>query len=68
MTLDPRISLFLNVAVAVLTALGAYSDVIGPQGATAIAILATVANAVLHAIPSESTPAAKASFYLGPKT
>ncbi len=67
MTLDPRISLYLNIAVAVLTALGAYSDVIGPEGTTIIVMLTAIGNAILHAIPSESTPAAKASFYLGPK-
>jgi hypothetical protein len=67
MTLDPRVSLYLNVAIAILTAIGAYSDVVGPEGVTTIAILVSILNAILHAIPSQSTPAAKASFYLGPK-
>ena len=67
MTLDPRVSLFLNVAIAILTVLGAYTDAIGPEGATIVGVLTAVVNAILHAIPSQSTPAAKASFYLGPK-
>lgn len=68
MTLDPRISLYLNIAVAVLTALGAYADTFGPQGVMIIALLTAIGNAVLHAIPSASTPAAQQAFYLGPKS
>lgn len=67
MTLDPRISLFLNIAIGILTALGAYANAIGPTGATIIGILTAVFNAILHAIPSQSTPDAAKTFYLGPK-
>jgi hypothetical protein len=67
MTLDPRISLYLNIVVGLLTALGAYASAFGPTGATVIGLLLAVANAVLHAIPSQNTPDAAKTFYLGPK-
>jgi len=68
MTLDPRISLYLNIAVGLLTALGAYADIFGPKGAVIIGALVAAGNAILHAIPSQSTPEAAKTFYLGPKT
>jgi hypothetical protein len=68
MILDPRISLYLNIAVAILTTLGAYENAFGPTGALIIGVLTAVGNAVLHAIPSASTPAAAQTFYLGPKS
>jgi hypothetical protein len=75
MTLDPRVSVYLNVALAVVIALlggtAMYTDLFGPTATVKIlaclGILSLVLNAILHSIPSQSTPQAMKSFYLGPK-
>lgn len=76
MTIDPRVSFWMNVFAAVmLFTTGASADltaIFGNQVASIIihicaylgGIIAAV-NAILHAIPSK--PGATAEFYLGPK-
>lgn len=78
MTIDPRIGMWLSIAlaaIAFLTTAGAELTTIFGQ-ATANAILAgcgllmglgNAINAVLHAIPSVSGSAGAAQFPLGPK-
>ena len=79
MTIDPRWSFWLSIGLAVLgflTGAGAQLADLGLEPTTTKAILAVIAlllgvgnalNAVLAAIPSESTPEARKNFYLGPK-
>jgi hypothetical protein len=79
MTLDPRWSFWLSVALAVLAFLsgagGQFTDLgLPPAEVKAILALVTIflglgnaVNAVLAAIPSPSDDASKAKFYLGPK-
>lgn len=79
MTLDPRYSFWLSVALAVLGFLsgaGAQFTDLGLSPGEVKAILAADAlvlgignalNAVLAAIPSPSDPASMSKFYLGPK-
>ena len=70
MTLDPRVSIYLNVISGILLALiggTAYWQVIFDAHTTAIilaglSLLLLAVNAVLHMIPSKSD----ASFPLGP--
>jgi len=78
LTLDPRVGFYFSIVLAICTALAAlgtqYTTLFGE--ATADKILAGMAianavggavNAILHAIPSGSTPADQAKFMLGPK-
>ncbi len=73
MTLDPRISVYLNLATVVLTALLGYTstftDLFGQHASGlimgAFLISLGIVNAVLHSIPSEDGPAAKKQFFLG---
>ena len=75
MTLDPRVSLYLNVILAVLMGLAGatteLTNLFGEHGSiiamAVIAILIAAINAILHAIPSKDTPDATKTFYLGPK-
>lgn len=79
MTLDPRIGFWFSIAMAVLALLagsGAQLTDLGMSAGAEKAVLAVITlllgvgnaiNAVLHAIPSASTPAAQKDFYLGPK-
>jgi hypothetical protein len=72
MTIDPRVSMYLNIALASLMGIGGYlaSDSAfmhsGAGVGTVIGIGAAVAaiNGVLHAIPSK--PGATDQFPLGP--
>ena len=79
MTITPKVGMWVSIIAAVVSALllcGAYFTTL--FGATptaeilaALGIANTVingANAVLHMIPSASTPQALAQFPLGPKT
>jgi len=77
MTIDPRVGMYMSIGLAVIGVLGGFSDQFTTVfGAHATAIILAVAymlmtvgnavNGVLHAIPSKSTPAALASFPLGP--
>ena len=76
MTLDPRVSLYLNLAVisfgGIATYLMSNSDFVhSPAGFyTLLGLGGVIAamNAILHAIPSQNTPEASKQFYLGPKT
>lgn len=76
MTIDPRVGFWLSIILAIVLYLGGasgeWTDLLGPETARRVlAILALVGgtgsaiNAVLHAIPSKSTPAALANFPLG---
>lgn len=70
MTLDPRISLYLNLAcvalVAIAAYLGAQQGFVAAHPGWVLAIGAAIAaiNGVLHAIPSK--PGATEQFPLGP--
>lgn len=79
MTIDPRISFYLSLGLAILGFLGGagsqFTDLGLPPGEVK-AILAMVVlllgvgnavNAVLAAIPSKGDPASLNKFYLGPK-
>lgn len=77
MTIDPRVGVFLSVALAVLAFLGGATSELTDLGLTAAQVKAVVAgdllllgvgnaiNSVLHMIPSK--PGATNQFYLGPK-
>lgn len=79
MTIDPRFGFWLSVGLAVLGYLATTAAILGDLGVGAAGVKAIMAgislllgigstiNAVLHAIPSSTTPAAQAAFYLGPK-
>lgn len=78
MTIDPRVGFWFSVLAALISALllcGAefttlLGDVPTAKLFAALGIGNVVINglnAVLHAIPSQSTAAAKAAFYLGPE-
>jgi hypothetical protein len=74
MTLDPRISIWLNVATAALVPIGAYlaSNTTFMQSQAGLITVVTIgavvagANGILHAIPSKAGAADQ--FPLGPKT
>lgn len=80
MTVDPRWSVWLSVALSVigfLTGAGAQFTDLGLSATQVKAILAlstlllgvgNAVNAVLAAIPSKSDPETLKKFYLGPKT
>jgi hypothetical protein len=76
MTVDPRFGFWLSIALAVVGALAGASTqlttIFGPHTAEVILALSVLlltagnaVNAVLHAIPSQSTQAAMKTFYLG---
>jgi hypothetical protein len=73
MTINPMVGVWLNVLVAVLGALAGLTQelttLFGQHGATIVVaatlIALAVVNAVLHSIPSKSTPEALAKFPLG---
>lgn len=79
MTIDPRYSFWLSVALAVLGILAGASTQftdLGLSPTVVKAILAVITlllgignsvNALLAAIPSKSGPEAQKQFYLGPK-
>jgi hypothetical protein len=78
MTIDPRVGMWISIVAAIISALVAvpaeFTNVFGTQNASVIlgvlGLINTVIlaiNAVLHAIPSQNTPAAAAQFPLGPK-
>jgi hypothetical protein len=77
MTIDPRFGVWFSIVAAVVSALllcGAefttlFGDVSTAKLLASLGITNVVingVNAVLHMIPSQSTPAAKQAFYLGP--
>ncbi len=79
MTLDPRVGFWFSVLAALVSGLllaGAEFTTLFGEANTgkilaALGIINVVINslnAVLHAIPSQSTSAAMKTFYLGPKT
>lgn len=73
MTLDPRVGMWLSFLAAALTAVAAFSGELTSLFGQAMtvkilavdAILLGLVNAVLHMIPSKSTPAALEKFPLG---
>ena len=79
MTIDPRYSVWLSLVLAILAFLSGasaqFSDLgLEPHqvkailaGITLLLGLGNAVNAVLGAMPSESTPDAMKKFYLGPK-
>lgn len=79
MTIDPRVGTWFSIIAAIVSALllcGAefttlFGDVATAKLLAGLGIGNVVINGingVLHMIPSQSTPQAKAAFYLGPKT
>jgi hypothetical protein len=78
MTIDPRVGFYLSVVLAVIGVLAisgtTLTDMFGPHvtkiilsSSTLLLAIGNAVNAVLHAIPSKTTPAALEEFYLGPK-
>lgn len=78
MTLDPRVGMWISIIAAVLMftagATTELTNMFGEHTANIIVGAATffggvisAANAVLHAIPSQSGPVAATQFPLGPK-
>lgn len=78
MTVDPRIGMWLSIALAALAFLATagtqLTTIFGEHTANAILALSVLAlgignavNAVLHAIPSQNGPVAAQQFPLGPK-
>ena len=72
MQIDPRVSIWLNVLLAILTGItSATAEALWPGHGAQVMLYASFAilviNAVLHAIPSVSGPAGAAQFALGPK-
>lgn len=78
MTINPKVGMYLSIALAVIAYLAAagatLTDLFGANEAKIILSLCTLlmgignsVNAVLHMIPSKSGPAGAAEFPLGPK-
>ncbi len=78
MTLDPRVGFWFSVVAALVSGLllaGAEFTTLFGQASTdrilaglgIINVVINSLNAVLHAIPSQSTAQAMKTFYLGPK-
>ena len=78
MTLNPKVGMYFSIALAIVGALSGagteFTSIFGEHVANQIlaadALLlsaGTAVNAILHAIPSQSGPAAAAQFPLGPK-
>jgi len=75
MTLDPRVSVYLNLIVIALTSLiggTVYWDSLFSADVTAkilaiLGLVILVLNAILHAIPSTNNPDDSKKFFLGPK-
>ncbi len=79
MTLDPRVGFWFSVVAAVvgglLAASAEFTTLFGDTTANRVLawlgiinFVINALNAVLHAIPSQSTAQAMKTFYLGPKT
>jgi hypothetical protein len=74
MTLNPKVSMWLNIAAVVLMAIvgcgSMFTDLIGTAATVkvmaGVGILGSVVNAVLHMIPSQNGPDAAKLFALGP--
>jgi uncharacterized membrane protein YGL010W len=78
MTIDPRVGFYLSIGLAIIGVLAisgtTLTDIFGTHttkiilsSSTLLLAIGNAINAVLHAIPSKSTPAALDEFYLGPK-
>lgn len=78
MTLNPKVGMYFSILLAVIGALSGagteFTSIFGEHTANQILAadalllsIGTAVNAVLHAIPSQSGPAAAAQFPLGPK-
>lgn len=75
MTLNPMVSIYVNIIFVILTALtgcaAQFTTLLGSTGEliamAVIAILLAIVNGILHAIPSQSGPTGAAQFPLGPK-